>query len=336
MSARVFFTRELPSVAVDLLRGAGLEVEVWEGWRGPTPEELVGRAKDAEVLVSLLSDDLSSGVLERLPRLRMIAQYAVGYDNVDLEAAKRRGILVSNTPDVLTEATADFVWALLLAAARRVVEGDLFVRSGRWYEEGVAWHPLMMLGSSVSGKTLGVLGFGRIGRAVARRALGFGMRVLYHSRTRVAPELESSLNASFAPFEVLLAESDFLAVCLPLTRETQGLLGRREMDLMKRGAILINAARGRIVDLDALHDALRDGRLAGAGLDVFPVEPMPRHPIFELPNVVLAPHMASATVEARTEMAKLVAENVLDFVSGRRPRTLVNPEVWEDVGRPSR
>ncbi len=324
---RLFVTRQLPGDALGRL-GEYYDVSVWEKYQAPPYEVLLEEARRSDALVTLLTDRVDCNLISSSPRLRIVAQYAVGYDNIDLDCATRHGVYVTNTPGVLTEATAELTWALILAAARRIVEADRFVRSGEWFKTGTGWHPMMLLGVELYGKTLGIIGMGRIGRAVARRAQGFGMRVIYYDKKRLPPEEESRLNATYTPLERLLEEADVISIHTPLTPETENLINRERLARVKKGAILVNTARGRIVDLDALVEALREGRLAAAGLDVFPQEPLPPdHPITKLDNVVLAPHIGSATWETRTRMADLVAENLIAFYKGQVPPTLVNRDV---------
>ncbi len=322
----LFMTRDLPFPAKDKIKQL-FDVEVWPEYRGPTRDELLSRAKGKQALVSLLEDKIDCSVIEALlPELRIIAQYAVGFDNIDLECATRHGVYVTNTPGVLTEATADFAWTLILAVARRIVEADKFVRDGSWKATGTAWHPTMMLGIEVHGKTLGILGGGRIGQAVAKRAKGFDMRILYNDVNRV-PEIES-LGATYVSLEDLFKESDIISIHVPLTPQTQNMVGERLLRLMKKNAIIVNTARGKVIDLEALYRALKEGWIAGAGLDVFPSEPLdPGHPITKLPNVVLAPHIGSATWETRSMMAELVYQNLEAFYRGQVPPTLVNRDV---------
>ena len=322
---RVFITRRIPEKGIEMLRRY-YDVEVWEGQREPPRDVLLEKAGEADALVSLLSDKIDRELFDNAPKLRIIAQYAVGYDNIDLDEATKRGIYVTNTPDVLTEATADFAWALLLAAARHLVDADGFVRSGEWRRKGVAWHPLMYLGHDVYGKTIGIIGFGRIGQAVAKRAGGFGMRILYNSRTR-KPERERELGAEFRPLNELLEESDFVVLAVPLTKDTYHLMNEEKLKRMKRNAILVNISRGKVVDTKALIRALERGSIAGAGLDVFEEEPYYNEKLFRLKNVTLAPHIASATYGARNAMAELVARNLIAFAMGEIPPTLVNKDV---------
>jgi len=320
-------TRQIPSEGLELIREY-YDVEVWDRYTPPPREVLLEKIRHVDALVTLLTDRIDREVLDNAPRLRIIAQYAVGYDNIDVDYATQRGVYVTNTPGVLTDATADLTWALLLAAARRIVEADRFVRSGEWWRTGTGWHPLMMLGYQVSGKTIGIIGMGRIGQAVARRAKGFGMRILYYQRHRLPEELERELGAQYVDLETLLRESDFVTIHVPLTKETYHMIGERELRLMKPTAILVNTARGAVVDEQALIRALRERWIAAAALDVFTQEPLPPdHPLTKLDNVVLAPHIGSATYETRSAMARLVAENLIAFYRGEVPPTLVNREV---------
>lgn len=289
----------------------------------PLPKaELISRLKDKVGLVCLLTDTIDDEVLSGAPNLKVVANVAVGYNNIDVAAATRRGVVVTNTPGVLTETTADFAWALLMATARRVVEADQYVRAGKF----TSWQFMTLLGEDVNGKTLGVLGFGRIGQAMARRAQGFGMRVLYHSRKQADPATESALRATWVDKATLFKESDFVTVHTPLIPETHHLIGAQEIAAMKRSTILINAARGPIVHEAALVEALSEGRIAGAGLDVFEEEPGIHPGLLTLPNVVLAPHIASASRETRTRMAAMAIENCLAVAQGKTPPNPVNPE----------
>ena len=327
MELSLFVTREVPFPAFDQLKAMFQRVDVWKEYRPPTKEELIANAKGHQALVTMLEDKVTCDVIEALsPELRIIAQYAVGYDNIDLECATRHGVYVTNTPEVLTDATADLTWALILAVTRRVVEADRFVRDGSWKRSGTAWHPTMMLGYDLKGKVLGILGAGRIGSAVAKRALGFDMKIIYYNRHRV-PEVEA-LGARYVDLETLFRESDILTIHTPLTPETQNLVNESRLRLMKRTAFIINTARGKIIDLDALYKALKEGWIAGAGLDVYPSEPLdPSHPITKLSNVVLAPHIGSATIETRARMAETVYRNLEAFYRRQRPPTLVNEGV---------
>lgn len=328
MAFKVLVARRLPEAAMSLLAGRA-KLDVQEGERPLSKSELMARLADKHALICQLIQTVDAAVLAAAPELRIVANVAVGYDNIDVAAATQRRIAVTNTPGVLDEAVADFTWALLLAAARRVVEGDALVRSGTWR----GWDLLLLLGTDVYGKTLGLYGFGRIGRAVAARARGFRMRTLYYARHRAPAETEEELAARWVDRETLLRESDLLSLHVPLTPETYHAIGARELAQMKPTAILINASRGPVVDEAALAAALVAGQIAGAALDVFEEEPRVHPKLLGLKNVVLAPHLGSGSVETRTRMAVLAAENVLAVLEGKRPPNLVNPEIY--VGQPA-
>jgi glyoxylate reductase len=320
---RIFITRELPGDPTQQLREVA-EVEVWPEEEPPPHEVLVQRASQADALLTMLTDPIDIAVLKAGQRLRIVAQMAVGYDNIDVVAATERGILVTNTPGVLTETTADLAFALLLAAARRVVEGDGLTRSGGWKP----WHPSFLLGQDVYGATLGIVGLGQIGLAVARRARGFDMRILYNDgrRHEVA---EKELGLEYADLVRLLRESDFVTLHVPLTPETRHLIGERDLGLMKSTAILINAARGPVVDQRALYAALKSRRIAAAALDVAEVEPIPLDdPLLTLDNVVVTPHIGSASVATRKKMAEMAVESVLQALRGEMPSRCINPEAF--------
>ena len=320
---KVYVTRELPERGMKIIR-ENFDAEIWPEYGPPPKEEIIEKAKDVDALVTLLSDKIDAEVFDSAPKLKIVAQMAVGFDNIDVNEATKRGIYVTNTPGVLTETTADFAWALLMAVARRVVEADKYVRSGRWK---VNWHPSMLLGRDVHGATLGIIGAGRIGAAVARRAKGFNMKILYNSRTRKA-DLEKELGAKYVDLETLLRESDFVSIHVPLTKETYHMINEERLKLMKRTAYLINTSRGPVVDEKALYKALKEGWIAGAALDVFEQEPTPAdNPLLKLENVVVAPHISSASYETRSRMAEMAAENLVAFFEGRKPPNLVNPEV---------
>jgi glyoxylate reductase len=324
---KLFVTRTLPGDALERLKKY-YDITVWQEYRAPPYEVILEKAKESDALITLLTDKIDCKLIESSPRLRIIAQYAVGFDNIDIECATRHGVYVTNTPGVLTDATADLTWALILAITRRIVEADRFVRSGEWYKTGTGWHPTMMLGFQVSGATIGIIGMGRIGQAVARRAKGFNMRILYYDTRRLPEEVERELGAEYVDLETLLKEADIVTIHTPLTPETEGLINEDKLKLMKKTAYLINTARGRIVDIDALYKALKEGWIAGAALDVFPEEPFPPdHPILKLDNIVVTPHIGSATWQTRTKMAELVAENLIAFYEGKIPPTLVNKDV---------
>ncbi len=323
---RIYITRPLPTPAMRLLEGV-VEYRMWDREDEPVPREtLLREIVDVDGLICMLTERIDAEVIDRLHKCRVIAQVAVGYDNIDVAAATRRGIVVTNTPGVLTETTADMAWAILLSTARRVVEGDKFTRSGRWK----TWELMGLTGQDVYGATLGIVGLGRIGSAIARRARGFAMRLLYHSRKRVEEALEKELGARYVSLDDLLRQADFVVITAALTAETRHLIAERELGLMKPSAVLVNISRGPIVDQRALYRALVDRKMWAAGLDVFEVEPVPMdEPLLKLDNVVVPPHLGSATISTRTKMATLAAENCVAGVSGKVPPNVVNPEALE-------
>lgn len=320
---RVYVTRRLPEAAFRRL-SVGCEVKSWDR-EVPPPYQVLGEGvADKEGVLCLLTDRIDGALMDAAPSLRVISQCAVGYDNIDLSAATARGIPVGNTPGVLTDATADFAFALLMAAARRLGEALDFVRTGQWQ----TWGLTLLLGQEVYGATLGIVGLGRIGQAVARRARGFGMKVLYHDAAR-QPEAEAELGLEYRSLDDLLRESDFVSLHTTLTDETQGLIGARAFALMKPTAILINTSRGPVVDPEALYQALQEGQIAYAALDVTDPEPLPAdHKLLTLPNLIVAPHIASATVRSRTRMAIMAVDNLLAGLGGERLPHCVNPEVY--------
>jgi glyoxylate reductase len=321
---RVFVTRKLPGDALDRLRDE-TDAEVWPDDLPPPRDRLLEAVAGAEGLLCLLTDNIDAGVLEATLRLRVISTMAVGYDHIDVDEATARGVIVTNTPGVLTETTADFAFALLLAAARRVVEGERAVREGGWQ----TWHPSFLLGRDVHRATLGIVGLGAIGQAVARRARGFDMRVLYHSRER-KPDVERELGLTYERFDDLLEQSDFVSVHVPLTPDTRHLFDARAFERMKATAVFINTARGAIVDEAALLRALESHTIAGAAIDVAEMEPVPPHdPLLRVPNLIVTPHIASASVATRARMADMAVENLLAGLAGRRPPNCVNPAVLE-------
>ena len=312
---RVFVTRVIPEAGLRLVREAA-QTEVWPAELPPPRDVLLERVSGVDGLLSLLTDRVDDEVLDTAgPQLRVVSNLAVGYDNIDVAACTRRGVAVGNTPGVLTETTADMAFALLMAVARRLPEGHDFVRRDRWQ----TWHPMLLLGKDVLGATLGLVGFGRIGREVARRAAGFGMRVLYVARHRAEPEVERDLGASYAPLETLLAESDFVSLHTSLDAETHHLIDAAALATMKPGAILINTSRGGVVDQAALADALRSGHLFGAGLDVTDPEPLRADdPLVGLTNCLIVPHIASASERTRDRMAEKAAHNLIAGIRGER------------------
>lgn len=318
----VFVSRRLIGEGVSRLE-AEAEVELWPGDDPPPPDLLREAAGRSDGLLVNIADRVDTHLLEAAPVLRIVSQMAVGYDNIDVAAATRGGVLVTNTPGVLTDTTADMAFALLLAKARRLPEGERAMRRSEWGE----WKPWFMLGHDLTGKTLGIVGLGAIGAAVARRAAGFGMRLVYNSRHR-KPDAETALGVEWRELPALLAESDYVSLHMALNDETRGMIGAAELTLMKPEAVLINTARGGVVDQAALVQALRDGVIGGAGLDVFETEPLPSSdPLMEFDNVVVAPHLGSATVETRTRMSDMAVDNLLAFFRGERPASCVNAEV---------
>ena len=318
---KVFVTRILPTAGLDTIR-VFCDTTIWEGELPPPRETLAREARDADGVVSLLTDRMDSELMDASPRLRVISNFAVGYDNIDVPAATARGILVGNTPDALTETTADCAFALLMASARRLVEGADYVRAGRWK----TWGPLLLLGGDVHHATLGIVGMGRIGAEMAKRARGFDMRILYYNATR-RPDLEASLGLEYAPLDDVLAQSDFISIHTPLTAETHHLFNRARLRQMKPTAILINTARGPVVETDALVEALRAGEIGGAALDVTEPEPLPAdHPLLSLPNCLVVPHIGSATLATRSAMAETAARNLLAGLRGEALPSGLNAE----------
>ncbi len=307
----VYVARRIPDQGLELIRDV-CDVTVWQEELPPPREELLRQARDCDGLVSLLTDTIDGDLLDACPRLRVVSNMAVGYDNIDVAAATARGVLVGNTPGVLTETTADFAFALLMAAARRVVEGVDYVRAGQWR----TWGPLLLLGVDVHHATLGLIGLGRIGQEMARRARGFDMRVLYCAPHR-QEEVERELGVTYAPLDDLLAQTDFVSIHTPLTPETRHLMNRARFALMKPSAALINTARGPVVETEALVEALRSGQIAYAALDVTDPEPLPAdHPLVSLPNCIVTPHIASASRATRGKMAEIAARNLIAGLNG--------------------
>lgn len=322
MKPKIFVTRPLPQTVLDQL-SAKCELSFHPEDSPLKGAQLAAHCREAEGLL-VVGARVTEEVLTQAPNLRVISNAGVGYDNIDVESCTRRRIAVTNTPGVLTDTTADLAFGLLLAAARRLVEGDHFVREGRWNR----WEWGLLHGADVHHKTLGLYGLGRIGQAMARRGRGFSMRILYHARHRAPEALERDLEARYVDRETLLRESDFLSLHVPLTDETRHLLRAPDLALMKPTAILINTARGTVVDEEALAQALESRKIAGAGLDVFEREPQVHPALLKMPSVVLLPHIGSATAETRFKMANLAAENLLAALDGKRPPNVVNPEIY--------
>jgi glyoxylate reductase len=322
---QVFVSRNIPQAGLALLR-AHCEVNVWPHDRPPTTQELIDNARGKDALVCLLTERIDAAVLAALPSLKIVANVAVGYDNVDLAAATQAGVVVTNTPGVLDDTTADLAFALILATARRVVEADALTRSGRW----TGWGIMQLLGHDVHHATLGIIGFGRIGRGVARRARGFEMTVLYHDAVRAPEDVERSLEARYVTLDELLRSSDFVSLHVPLLPQTHHLIDAAALGKMKRTAIVVNTSRGPVIDEAALVAALKEGTIAGAGLDVYEHEPRLAPGLAALPNTVLLPHIGSASIATRSKMAEMAAQNVVTFFAGGVPPNALNPDV---VGR---
>ena len=319
----IFVTRKIPNPGLDLLRKE-FDVSVNPYDRVLIKEELIKVIKGKDGLLCLLTDPIDREVIYAEPKLKMIASYAVGYDNIDIQAATKRGIPVSNTPDVLTDTTAEMAWALLFSVARRIVEGDRFTRAGKF----TGWAPMLMLGQDVSNKTLGIIGAGRIGTAFALKSKGFNMNVLYADEKQ-NDLLERELSAKKVSFDDLIKRSDYISVHVPLVPSTRHLIGEKELRMMKKNAIIINTSRGPVIDEKALAKALKEKWIFGAGLDVYEQEPMIDKELLELDNVVLQPHSASATTETRTKMAIMAAKNMIAGLSGKIPPNCINPEVFK-------
>ncbi len=322
---KIYVTRQLPERGLNIIR-EHFDAEVWPEYAPPPKQVIIEKARNVDALATLLSDKMDGEVFDAAPKLKIVSQMAVGFDNIDVPEATKRGIYVSNTPEVLTDTTADFAWALLLGVARRVVEADKYVRGGQWK---VAWHPAMMSGRDIHHATIGVVGAGRIGYAVAKRAKGFDMNVLFYD-VIPRPEMEKDFGAKRVELDELFMKSDFVSVHVPLSKETRHLVNAERLKLMKKTAYLINNSRGPVVDEKALYEALMAGTIAGAGLDVFEQEPTPlSNPLLKLDNVVIAPHISSATFETRSKMSEMVADNLMAFFEGRMPPNLVNQAVMK-------
>ena len=320
---RVYVTRRLPQPALDIIRPIA-DFTLWDREDVPPSREVLLReVTQVDGLLSLLTDRIDGEVMDAAPRLRVVSNFAVGFDNIDIPAATQRRIVVTNTPEVLTETVADFAFCLMLAAARRLVEGDRYARDGKWK----TWEPLLLAGQDMYRATLGLIGLGRIGSAVARRAKGFEMRVMYYDPFR-REDLEQSLQIEYRPFTDVLRQADFISVHVPLSEQTRHLIGRDQFSMMKPTAVFVNTSRGPVVDQQALAEALAARRIFAAGIDVFEREPVPTDdPLLAQGNAVVAPHIASASIPTRIRMATLAAENLVAVLQGKRPPNPVNPEV---------
>jgi len=326
MKPTIFITRKLPDEAIESIKSQ-YQVKMWDSEDVPVPRErLLEEAKTADALLTMLSDKIDEAVLTAGSQLKVVANLAVGFDNIDLETATKNGIAVCNTPDVLTDTTADLAFGLLMATARRLVEAAELVKKNEWK----SWSPLLLAGHDIHHKTIGIVGMGKIGETVAKRATGFDMEILYHNRTR-KPEAEKSLGAVYCSFDELVEKSDFIVSLTPLTNETRNMFTRDTFKKMKNNAIFINVGRGPVIDEQALYDALVEKDIAGAGLDVFVKEPIgAEHPLLALPNVVALPHIGSSSVETRVTMMKLCIDNIKAVINGENPTTLVNKE-WKPI-----
>ncbi|MBO8173233.1 MAG: D-glycerate dehydrogenase [Bacillaceae bacterium] len=320
----VLITRKIPEPALQILQ-KHCDCEIWEETDTPVPRDVLKeKIQGKDGLYVLITDRVDAELMDQATSLKVISTMSVGYDHIDIHTASQKGIAVTHTPGVLTETTADLTFALMMAAARRITESERYLREGKWE----TWSPMQLTGQDIYGKTLGIIGMGRIGEAVARRATGFDMKILYHNRNR-NEAAEKRVNASHVSLQTLLKESDYVCVLTPLTPETHHLIGEAELSLMKPSAILINSSRGPTVDEQALYRALKEKKIWAAGLDVYEKEPIgPGHPLLELDRIVLLPHIGSASIETRTRMAVMAAEDLVAGLTGQKPVHLVNPEVW--------
>jgi glyoxylate reductase len=316
---KIFITRKIPAIGIDLLKKKGYEVKVHGKERPITQQEFIKGAKDADAVLTMLTDKVDDLLLSNFHKVKVVSNMAVGYNNIDVEAASKRNILVTNTPGALTEATADTAFALLITCGRRIIESDKFMRAGKF----IGWDPMLLLGTELKGKTVGIIGAGRIGTAFAKRCCGFDMKILYYSR-RKNEVFESQLNAKKVSLSKLLSASDFISIHIPLSKETFHLIGKEEIQLMKQSAVLINTARGEVVDEKELIKALKAKKIFSAGFDVYEGEPIINEELFKLNNVVLLPHIGSATFETRSKIAELAAKNIIAVLSGKRPPFSVN------------
>lgn len=315
---KIFVTSKISDSALNILKSVG-EVEVWEKEETLNGPALLDKIKDQDAVLSMVNNFITDDILQQASKLKVIGNCGVGYNNIDIASAEKRGIVVTNTPDVLNDATADLTWALILGIARRIVEADHFVREGKF----TGWLPHLFIGNMVYGKKLGIIGMGRIGSAVCQRAKGFNMKVYYYNRNPLPKEKEQEYNAQYVDLETLLKECDYITIHAPLNEESYHLIGREELHLMKKDAYLINTSRGPLIDEQALYEHLKEGKIAGAALDVYEHEPKIVEGLLALDNVILLPHIGSATYETRTKMAELAANNIANVLSGKEPITPV-------------
>ena len=326
---KVFVARKMAQEALDMIADA-TEMELWEDELPPPRDVLLNKVKDIDGLLSLLTDKVDAELMDAAPRLKIVSNMAVGFDNINVPEATKRGILVGNTPGVLTETTADFAWALIMATGRRVAEGDRWTRSGKWK----TWGPMILLGYDIHHATLGIVGCGRIGLEIAKRAKGFDMKIMYYDTVRRKPEEEKEYGLEYvSKLHDLLSRADFVTVHVPLMAETRHLISTAEFAAMKPTAVFVNSSRGPVVDQKALYEALESGQIFAAGLDVTEVEPIPMDdPLLTLDNITIAPHIASASVATRTKMATMAAANLIAGLKGEMPPNCVNPEVLQKRG----
>jgi len=330
---KILVTRKIPGNSLQKLIDAGHDVTVSEFDRPLTAEELVGKINGMDAIISLLTDRVDGDLIDAAgPGLKIISNYAVGFDNVEVKAATDRGVIVTNTPcDEVNEAVAEHTWAFIMSLARRVVEADEFIRQEGYFKDKggyKGWEPGLFLGSSIKNKTLGIIGLGRIGSMVAKRAKGYDMNLLYNKHDP-DPVAEKELGVKFVSLPELLSQSDFISLHVPLNEETRHMIGKDAFEKMKKGVFLVNTARGQVIDEPSLIEALQYGKVGGAALDVFDNEPNIAPELIKAPNVILTPHIASATFEARNKMGELAVSSILDFSENKKPVNLVNPEVWE-------
>jgi len=320
---KVFVTRNIPDKGFDLVKDF-CDVDLWADELPPSRADLLQRVRGVDALLCLLTDEIDAEVMDAAgAQLKVISNFAVGFDNIDVNAATARKIPVGNTPDVLTDATADFAFALILSVGRHLIQGARYVRNGQWK----TWNPMLYLGMELKGATLGLVGFGRIGKAMARRAMGFDMSVIYFDPNETKPDLD--IKATSVDFETLLEDSDFISLHTPLTADTHHLIDSESLAKMKPNVVLVNTSRGPVVDLDALYEALKEGRIFGAGLDVTEPEPLPLdHPLFTLDNIIIMPHIASASKTARDKMSWIAAKNLIAGLKGEHLPNCVNPQVY--------
>lgn len=323
MKQTVFISGKIPSLAYEML-SKEFDVTMHDDLRLLTKEEIINGVKNCDALLSLLSDNIDADVINSAPKLKIIANYGAGFNNIALTAASARKIPVTNTPAVSTDATAELTWGLILAIARRIVEGDIVTRSGNF----TGWAPLYYLGTEVTGKTLGIIGMGNIGRAVAKRAKGFDMRIIYYDKFRQSAEVEQALGIEYMPQEEVIKNADFLTLHTNYSPELHHMIGEKELAIMKPSAYLISAARGQMVDEAALLKALQNKSIRGAALDVYEFEPAITPGLEKLDNVILCPHLGNATIETRDAMAQIAAQNIIAVLNGGKPQSCVNPEIY--------